>query len=82
MAALGSQDLNGGVVDASMAASWFLPDEADGDTKVHAQRAERKPPLTPVLFRHEMRGLFVMAIRLKRGGREELVRSLNYRSRK
>ena len=69
--------MTGFVVDASMAASWFLPDEANGGTNLLAERAEREAPLTPGLFRHEMRSLFVMAVRRKRGARDDLMRQLD-----
>ena len=63
MASRGPEGVSAFVIDASMAASWFLPDEADEQTQVLAERAALVPPLAPSLFLHEMRSLFVMAER-------------------
>jgi predicted nucleic acid-binding protein len=51
------------VVDASIAASWFLPDEATPSATALARRAAREYPTVPSLFVHEMRNLLVMALR-------------------
>ena len=64
------------VVDASFAASWFLPDETNPTAADLAKEAVREPPLTPSLFLHEMRSLFVMAARRGRGSREDLLQQL------
>lgn len=51
------------VVDASIAASWFLPDEQDeADERLIAALAV-SPGLVPSLFWFETRNLFVMAER-------------------
>jgi len=51
------------VVDASIAASWFLPDEATPGATALARRAAREYPTVPSLFVHEMRNLLIMAAR-------------------
>ena len=43
------------VLDASFAASWFLPDEASPATNALLDGSWTRKPLTPSLFRHEMR---------------------------
>jgi predicted nucleic acid-binding protein len=53
------------VVDASLAAAWFLPDEASAATTALARRSADEPCAVPSLFVHEMRNLFLFAI--KRG---------------
>ena len=56
------------VVDASIAASWFLPDEATPSATALARRAAREYPTVPSLFLHEMRNLLIMALRRGRVG--------------
>jgi hypothetical protein len=51
----------GFVVEASIAASWFLPDEATPGAL--ARRAAPEYPTVPSLFVHEMRNLLVTALR-------------------
>ncbi len=51
------------VVDASIAASWFLPDEATPSATALARRAVHEYPTVPSLFVHEMRNLLIMAAR-------------------
>jgi predicted nucleic acid-binding protein len=65
------------VVDASFAASWFLPDEANPATTAFARQAAYVPPLTPSLFLHEMRSLFVMAARRGRGSKDDMLQQLD-----
>ena len=65
------------VVDASFAASWFLPDEANPATTAFARQAAHVPPLTPSLFLHEMRSLFVMAARRGRGPKDDMLQQLD-----
>ena len=50
------------VVDASLAATWFLPDEADPATTALGEEAARETPLVPSLFLHEMRSLLITAL--------------------
>jgi predicted nucleic acid-binding protein len=56
------------VVDASIAASWFLPNEATPSATALARRAAREYPTVPSLFVHEMRNLLIMAARRGRVG--------------
>ena len=51
------------VIDASLAAIWFLPDEADPATAALGEEAARDPPVVPSLFLHEMRSLLITAAR-------------------
>jgi len=59
------------VVDASLASTWFLPDEADPAT------AARDPPVVPSLFLHEMRSLLIIAARRERASRDAILRQLD-----
>ena len=45
------------VLDASFAASWFLPDEASPATNALLDRLVEAEAPVPSLFRHEMRNL-------------------------
>lgn len=49
------------VVDASVAAAWFLPDEDNEAANVIARRLESEGALAPDLFWHEMRNLLALA---------------------
>lgn len=49
------------VVDASLAAAWFLPDEADADGAL--RRLARDGGFVPSLFWHEIRNILAMASR-------------------
>ena len=60
------------VVDASIAASWFLPDEATPSATALARRAAREYPTVPSLFVHEMRNLLIMAARRGRVSEKEV----------
>jgi len=51
------------VVDASLAAAWFLPDEDSAAATILARRIEEKPGAAPDLFYHEMRNLLFLAFR-------------------
>ncbi len=51
------------VVDASLAAAWFLPDEASAASTALARRAAGEPCRVPSLFLHEMRNLLLLAHR-------------------
>jgi predicted nucleic acid-binding protein len=51
------------VVDASVAASWFLPDEQSGADERLIAALGVSPGLVPSLFWFETRNLFVMAER-------------------
>jgi predicted nucleic acid-binding protein len=51
------------VIDASIAAAWFLPDEDSEAATVLARRIEKRPGAVPDLFYHEMRNLLVLAFR-------------------
>jgi predicted nucleic acid-binding protein len=54
------------VVDASISASWFLPDEATPQAKQWAIKVLDGTTIAPGLYWHEMRNLLVMALRRKR----------------
>lgn len=60
------------VLDASLAASWFLPDEASPATNALLDRLLESEALTPSLFRHEMRNLMLLAQRRGRMSRAKL----------
>ena len=49
--------------DASLAAAWFLPDEARAASSALARRAADQPCRVPSLFLHEMRNLLLLALR-------------------
>jgi len=51
------------VVDASIAGSWFLPDEATGATTGLARRLAEEGASAPDLLWHEIRSLLVKARR-------------------
>lgn len=51
------------IVDASMAAAWFLPDERSDETDLIFAGLGRNPGLVPTLFWFETRNLFVNAER-------------------
>lgn len=51
------------VVDASVAAAWFLPDEASAAATALARRAAHEPCSVPSLFVHEIRNIFLFALR-------------------
>ena len=51
------------VLDASFAASWFLPDEASPATNALLDRLVELEAAVPSLFRHEMRNLMLLAHR-------------------
>jgi predicted nucleic acid-binding protein len=60
------------VVDASLAAAWFLPDEDSPAATSLARRLSEKPGAVPNLFFHEMRNLLVLACRRNRLSEEML----------
>jgi predicted nucleic acid-binding protein len=51
------------VIDASVAAAWFLPDEDSEAASVIARRLATEQAYAPNLFQHEMRNLLVAACR-------------------
>lgn len=51
------------VIDASVAAAWFLPDEFSEASAQLARNIEAAPPLVPDLFFHEMRSVLLRAYR-------------------
>ncbi|MGA9602071.1 MAG: type II toxin-antitoxin system VapC family toxin, partial [Methylocystis sp.] len=57
------------VLDASFAASWFLPDEASPATNALLDRLVEAEAAVPSLFRHEMRNLMLLAHRRGRPSR-------------
>ena len=64
--------MTGFVIDASLAASWFLPDEASPATDELLDRLVDEEAAAPSLFRHEMRNLMLVAHRRGRLSREKL----------
>ena len=54
------------VVDASISASWFLPDEATPEAKQWAIEVLDGTTIAPDLYWHEVRNLLVMALRRNR----------------
>ena len=54
------------VLDASLAAAWFLPDEASGAADRLLADILANSPLVPSLFRHEVRNLLLVAERRDR----------------
>ena len=60
------------VLDASLAASWFLPDEASPATNALLDRLLESEAAAPSLFRHEMRNLMLLAQRRGRMSRAKL----------
>ncbi len=54
------------VLDASVAAAWFLPDEATPAADLLLTRIASDPAMAPSLFRHEMRNLLLSAERSRR----------------
>ncbi|WHA43378.1 type II toxin-antitoxin system VapC family toxin [Agrobacterium larrymoorei] len=54
------------VVDASVVAAWFLPDEANELAEKALQRLESEDAFAPDLLAHELRNILVMAERRKR----------------
>lgn len=60
------------VLDASLAASWFLPDEASPATNALLDRLLESEAVVPSLFRHEMRNLMLLAQRRGRMSRARL----------
>ena len=64
--------MKGFVLDASFAASWFLPDEASLATNALLDRLVESEAAVPSLFRHEMRNLMLLAQRRGRMSRAKL----------
>lgn len=54
------------VVDASVAAGWFIPDEFNDLSTAVLRRLEAADAVVPDLFWHEMRSLLAMAARRHR----------------
>ncbi|MDE1995379.1 MAG: type II toxin-antitoxin system VapC family toxin [Rhizobiaceae bacterium] len=54
------------VLDASMAATWMLPDENNAEADRLMEELHNRPALVPTLFWFETRNLFVMAERRQR----------------
>ena len=58
------------VIDASLAATWFLLDEGDPATAALGEEAPRDPQGVPPLLLHEMRSLLINAARRGRASRD------------
>ena len=54
------------VVDASVVAAWFLPDETNEIANLALSRLENDDALAPDLLLHEMRNILLMAERRNR----------------
>lgn len=66
------------VVDASISASWFLPDEASPHAKQWAIDVLDGTTLAPDLYWHELRNLLVMALRRNRLDKPAFERNIAY----
>lgn len=51
------------VVDASVAASWLLPDESDGRAQAAFDRLDAGPAFAPSLWWFEIRNIFIVSER-------------------
>jgi predicted nucleic acid-binding protein len=54
------------VIDASIAATWFIPDETSAATDSILRRVNNEGAHVPDLFWHEMRNVLVIACRRRR----------------
>ncbi len=61
------------IVDASIVAAWFLPDEAGDVADKALERLEFEDALAPDLIAHELRNILVMAERRKRINQEQVL---------
>jgi predicted nucleic acid-binding protein len=64
------------VLDASFAASWFLPDEASEAADEALAAVLSNSPVVPSLFRHELRNLLLAAERRNRLTRSDVDEAL------
>jgi predicted nucleic acid-binding protein len=64
------------VLDASFAASWFLPDEASEAADEALVEVLSNLPVVPPLFRHELRNLLLAAERRNRLTRSDVDEAL------
>jgi predicted nucleic acid-binding protein len=64
------------VVDASIAAAWFLEDEKSELADSVLERLDAEEGLVPNLFWHEIRHLMTKAVRRKRATHQEVLRHL------
>jgi hypothetical protein len=65
------------VVDASVAAGWFLPDERTENSDALALRMQSEEAIAPDLFWHEARSLLLAALRRGRIPEAAVYMSLN-----
>jgi predicted nucleic acid-binding protein len=65
------------VIDASIAAAWFLPDEISSAADTILRRVGNEGAYVPDLFWHEMRNVLMMACRRQRLSREETRHSIS-----
>ena len=54
------------VADASMVAAWLMPDEQSPETDALLDLLREAPALVPDLLRHEIRSLFLAAVKRQR----------------
>jgi predicted nucleic acid-binding protein len=54
------------VLDASMVAAWLMPDEQTPETDALLDLLRETPALAPDLLRHEIRSLFLAAVKRQR----------------
>jgi predicted nucleic acid-binding protein len=54
------------VADASMVAAWLMPDEQTPETDALLDRLRDTPAVAPDLLRHEIRSLFLAAVKRQR----------------
>jgi predicted nucleic acid-binding protein len=64
------------VIDASIAAAWFLDDEKSEIADALLERLENEVAYVPDLFWHEIRHLMIKAVRRKRATNEAALRHL------
>jgi predicted nucleic acid-binding protein len=64
------------IVDASIAAAWFLEDESSGIADSLLERLQKDEGIVPDLFWHEIRHLMTKAVRRQRATHEEALKHL------
>jgi predicted nucleic acid-binding protein len=65
-------------MDASIAASWCLEDEAHPDAEAALIQIEKQGAIVPALFWFELRNVLLMAERRKRVSEAQTIRSLSF----
>lgn len=65
------------VVDASVVAAWFLPDETNESANLALSRLENEDAFAPDILTHEMRNILLMAERRNRIDIEDVLTILS-----